>query len=263
VTRRVLVLGGTAEARDLAALAAERFGTRVEIIVSLAGRTRTPAASAGTLRIGGFGGADGLATYLTAEKIDLLIDATHPFAATMSAHAHRAAAAAGVTLLRLERPQWSPQPGDRWIAVADAAAAAREAAALGQRIFLSFGGREVGAFAALRDAWFLVRRIERPEEDLPLRRYALTLGRGPFSVDAEIDLLREHRIEVLVTKASGGSATRAKLDAARALALPVVMIARPRKDAALTVASPGDAVCRIAATLFPDAAIDGPAPVSA
>lgn len=253
MTRRLLILGGTAEARTLAALAAARFGKRLEITVSLAGRTRTPAASAGTMRIGGFGGAAGLARYMKEQKIDLLVDATHPFAAAMSAHAVAAARAEGVTLLRLERPAWMPRRGEHWIAVPDAAAAATEAARLGRRIFLSFGGRELAAFAGLRGTWFLVRRIDRAEQKLPLRRYALTLGRGPFSVGSEIALLRRHRIDVVVTKASGGTETRAKLDAARALGLPVVMIARPGKDAALTVASPADAVRRIAAALSLDA----------
>ncbi|HEX2115420.1 MAG TPA: precorrin-6A/cobalt-precorrin-6A reductase, partial [Alphaproteobacteria bacterium] len=153
--------------------------------------------------------------------------------------------------------------GDRWIETVDAANAAREAAALGTRIFLSFGGRELAAFALLPGKWFLVRRIEAPSDKLPLDNYALTLGRGPFMVEDEIDLLRAHRIDVLVTKASGGSATRAKLDAARALNLPVVMIAPPRAQPALTVASAEEAVRRIAAALFPDAAIDGPAAASA
>jgi precorrin-6A/cobalt-precorrin-6A reductase len=253
VTRRLLILGGTAEARTLATLAAERFGRDIEVIVSLAGRTRLPAASAGRLRVGGFGGADGLARYIAEQKIDLLVDATHPFAAGMAANAVAAAQARGVALLRLERPVWSRRRGDCWIDVRDADAAARAAGRLGRRIFLSFGGRELVAFAPLKGKWFLVRRIERPERALPLRRCVLTLGRGPFSVGREIALLRRHRIDVVVTKASGGAETRAKLDAARALGLPVVMIARPDKDPALTVASPADAVRRIAAALSLDA----------
>jgi precorrin-6A/cobalt-precorrin-6A reductase len=263
LTRRLLILGGTAEARAVADLACERFGERLAITVSLAGRTRAPAASAGTLRIGGFGGADGLAAYLSAERIDFVVDATHPFAAAMSAHAVAASAQAGVFLLRLQRPPWQPAPGDRWIETADADGAARTAAGLGKRIFLSFGGRELAAFSALREAWFLVRRIEAPDGELPLRAYALTLGRGPFTLAGEIDLLRQHRIEVLVAKASGGAQTRAKLDAARALNLPVVLIARPEERPALTVASPDEAVRRIGAALFPDTGIDGTAVVSA
>lgn len=253
MVRRLLILGGTAEARTLAALAAERFGQDLDIVVSLAGSTRTPAPSAGLRRVGGFGGAAGLADYLEKERIDFLVDATHPFAASMSAHAIAAAQAKGIPLLRLERPAWVARRGDRWIVERNAAAAAKAAARRGRRIFLSFGGRELAAFARLRSKWFLVRRIDRPQQALPLRRYVLTLGRGPFAVGGEIALLRRHRIDVVVTKASGGADTRAKLDAARALGLPVVMIARPDKNPALTAASPADALRRIAAAMSLDA----------
>jgi precorrin-6A/cobalt-precorrin-6A reductase len=263
VTRRLLILGGTGEARALAALAAAHFGTRLEIVVSLAGRTRSPDAGPGTQRIGGFGGPDGLATYLTDAKIDLVVDATHPFATTISASARAAARRTGVRLLRLERPGWQPQAGDSWIEVSDARHAAKAAADLGKRIFLTFGGREVAAFANMKGRWFLVRRIEPPEQALPLAQYALVLGRGPFATEAEIALLRRHRIDVVVTKASGGPLTRAKLDAARALGLPVVMIARPAAGPEPAAASPEEALGRIAAMLFGDAGIDGAAALSA
>jgi precorrin-6A/cobalt-precorrin-6A reductase len=253
VARRLLILGGIAEARTLATLAAERFGRDLDIVVSLAGSTRTPAPSAGLRRVGGFGGVAGLAGYLQKERIDFLVDATHPFAASMSAHAIAAAQAKGIPLLRLERPAWVARRGDRWIVERNATAAAKEAARRGRRIFLSFGGRELAAFARLRSRWFLVRRIDRPQQALPLRRYVLALGRGPFTVGNEIALLRRHRIDVVVTKASGGADTQAKLDAARALGLPVVMIARPERALALTVASPTDAVRHIAAALSLDA----------
>ena len=261
--RRLLILGGTAEARELASQAAARFGTRLAITVSLAGRTRTPETGIGAVRIGGFGGADGLAAYLRDERIDLVIDATHPFAATMSAHAVEAATMANVPLLRLERAAWTSQRGDRWSEAPDAAAAARTAMALGRRIFLTFGGRELAPFGALEEAWFLVRRIDPPDAPLPLRDYVLNLARGPFTVDSEVALLREHRIDVVVSKASGGARTRAKLEAARKLGLPVVMIARPAKAAALTIGSPDEALRAIAAALFPDTPIDGAAAVSA
>lgn len=257
MTRRLLILGGTSEARVLADLVARRFGTRLQTIVSLAGRTRTPEPGAGMLRMGGFGGAAGLATYLDEMKIDLLVDATHPFATTISAHAREAACRVGVPLLRLERPRWQKQAGDRWIEVPDAPSAAKTAAELGRRIFLSFGGREVAAFADLKDVWFLVRRIEPPAQPLPLVQFSLALGRGPFTPEAECALLRKHRIDVVVTKASGGSLTRAKLDAARMLRLPVVMIARPQAPSGTAAASPEEAVHCIAATLFGEAGIDG------
>lgn len=262
MSRRLLILGGTAEARVLAARATERFGELLTIIVSLAGRTHAPQEQSGTLRVGGFGGAAGLAAYLRAERIDFLVDATHPFAVAMADHAVAAAAEAGVKLLRLERPAWARQPGDRWIEVADAAGAAQAVSTLGDRIFLSFGGKELDAFVGLAK-WFLVRRIDVPVQALPLPRYELTLGRAPFALESEMALLHRHRIDAVVAKASGGTATRAKLDAARALGLPVVMIRRPAKAPALTIDSPEEAVRRIAATLFPATAIDGTAAVSA
>lgn len=261
--RRLLILGGTGEARALAALAAAHFGSRLEIIVSLAGRTRSPDAGPATMRIGGFGGPDGLARYLNDTKIDLVVDATHPFATTISANARAAARRTGVRLLRLERPGWRPQDGDRWIEVPDARSAAKAALELGRRVFLSFGGREVADFADLKNVWFLVRRIEAPVQPLPLAQYAVVLGRGPFSIAAETALLRGHRIDVVVTKASGGPLTRAKLDAARALGLPVVMITRPAAGAEPAVASPEEALGRIAVMLFGDAGVDGAAALSA
>lgn len=243
---RVLVLGGTAEARELAAAVAARFGERIDLIVSLAGRTQAPAAYAGAIRVGGFGGAEGLAEYLQRERIDLLIDATHPFAPSISGHARAAAAQTGVRLLTFVRPEWQPGPDDRWIVVPDAEAAAAAARPLGERVFLTFGGREIGAFAALTDKWFLVRRIEVPEQPLPLGRYEICLGRGPFSFEHERRLLRDRRIDVLVTKASGGAATGAKLEAARDLGLPVIMIRRPNEAAVAGVSAIEDVIRWIA-----------------
>lgn len=235
---RILILGGTAEARALAALATEAFGPRVEIVTSLAGRTRDPAPVAGAMRRGGFGGAAGLAAYLHRMHVDILVDATHPFAAAISAHAHSAAVQTGIKLVTLVRPAWQPQPGDRWIDVPDASAAATALQPLGARVFLTFGGREIEAFRASIDKWFLVRRIEPPDAPLPLAHYELNLGRGPFSFEQECDLMQAHRIAVLVTKASGGAAGRAKLDAARALSLPVVMIRRPPSGPGPRVSTP-------------------------
>jgi precorrin-6A/cobalt-precorrin-6A reductase len=261
--RRILILGGTADARDLAAAAAERFGAKLDVITSLAGRTSVPASYVGKIRVGGFGGAVGIAAYLRQERIDLLVDATHPFAARMSAQAGEAAAMTGVKLLALIRPTWAPQPGDRWTLVADAAAAAAALGRLGDRVFLSFGGRELEAFAPLTAKWFLVRRIEQPAGRLPLSSYEITLGRGPFLLEQERDLMVRHRIDVLVTKASGGAATRAKLDAARELGLPVVMIQRPSQGAGVGVATAAEAVRSIAAALFAEAGIDGAVAISA
>jgi precorrin-6A/cobalt-precorrin-6A reductase len=220
---RVLILGGTAEAVALAEACAARAG--IEAISSLAGRTRTPILPTGEVRTGGFGGAEGLAQFLALRGIDRLIDATHPFAVQIGVHAKRACAAMSVPRLRLLRPPWPREQGDRWTEVADLAEAARRLPAFGRSVFLTVGQRDLEAFAGL-DLWFLVRTIEPPAR-LPLRRAQWLSGRGPFALEAEVALLREHGIDVLVTKASGGEATYAKLIAARRLELPVLMVRRP------------------------------------
>ncbi len=178
------------------------------------------------MRVGGFGGADGLRQWLVASNIDAVVDATHPFARTISANAARAAADAGLPLLHVRRPGWSQRPGDRWIRVPDLAAAATTVAGLGDRVFLTIGRQGVGAFAEQTEQWFLIRAIDPPEGALPPKR-ELLLARGPFEVEDESRLLGRHRIDVLVTKDSGGDQTDAKLVAARAAGIPVVMIDRP------------------------------------
>ena len=218
-----MILGGTAEAVELARACAAL--PELELINSLAGRTRAPALPPGEVRIGGFGGAGGLTRFLAERAIDRVIDATHPFATQIGAHAELACHEAGVPRLRLLRPAWTTEPGDHWIEVDDLAEAARRLPGLGCRIFLTVGHQELGAFARL-DLWFLVRTIE-PTGALPLRQSQWLAGRGPFSVEDELALLRAHAIDVLVTKASGGAATYAKLAAARQLGLPVVMVRRP------------------------------------
>jgi len=230
----------------LADLAAGRWGARVDLVTSLAGRTAAPVPLAGRVRRGGFGGPAGLTDYLRREKVDYLIDATHPFAARISRHAAAAAAAAGVAHLSLSRPPWRPAAGDRWIDVDDAAEAAARLPALGRRVWLTVGSHDVAAFARLEGVWFLVRRIDPPAEPLPLRDHTLILGRGPFAAPAERALLAEHRIDVLVCRASGGAATSAKLEAAREARLPVVMIRRPAASAGPMVESPRAALAWLA-----------------
>lgn len=220
---RLLILGGTAEAVALAEACMAR--SDLEVISSLAGRTRAPSLPPGGVRSGGFGGADGLAEFLIKRGIDRLIDATHPFAAQIGAHARSACEATAVPRLRLLRPPWPRASGDRWIEVADLAEAARRLPAFGQRVFLTVGQRDLDAFAGL-DLWFLVRTIE-PAGLPALRRAHWLTERGPFAVEGEIALIRAHGIDVLVTKASGGDATYAKLIAARRLGLPVLMVRRP------------------------------------
>lgn len=242
----LLILGGTGEARDLADGAVARFGDGLAVTTALAGRTKAPARLAGAVRVGGFGGANGLARYLRDEAVDLLIDATHPFARTMPHNAARAAEAAGVPRLRLERAPWHPEPGDRWITVETTTDAAARTPALGRRVLLTVGGQEAAVFADAasgRATTLLCRAIEAEglPPETPVFRHLLR--RGPFDLAAERALLTEHGIDLLVTKNSGGAATAAKLTAAREAGLPVLMIDRPRP------AAPGPRVERVDAAL--------------
>jgi precorrin-6A/cobalt-precorrin-6A reductase len=242
VTLRVLVLGGTGEGRRLAGALAGRF----DVISSLAGRVRSPLLPAGEVRIGGFGGADGLARWLRAERVGAVVDATHPFAVGISAAAVAATGAAGVPLLVLRRAGWTELPGDRWHRVPSVAAAAGALAGYGDRVFLTTGRQTLGAFAGLDRHWFLVRALDPPGPPLPAR-YELVLDRGPFTLDGERELLRRYAIDVLVTKDSGGDLTAAKLTAARELDVPVLMVDRPPAPAAPAVATVEDAVAWLAA----------------
>jgi precorrin-6A/cobalt-precorrin-6A reductase len=234
----VLVLGGTSEARALAGELAREPELRV--ISSLAGRVSNPALPAGEVRVGGFGGADGLAAYAVAEGVGAVVDATHPFAETISAHAGEACARAGLPLLRLARPAWSPRDGDDWHGAGSLAEAAALLPTLGSRAFLTTGRQGLAAFAAL-DLWFLIRCVDPPDAPLPARSEVL-LARGPYQREAELALMRGHGIDVLVTKNSGGPLTEGKLDAARDLGIPVVMVSRPAGAAAESVTTVSDAV---------------------
>ncbi|WP_415953433.1 cobalt-precorrin-6A reductase [Streptomyces sp. KLOTTS4A1] len=224
MTRHVLILGGTTEARALAAALAARPELRVT--TSLAGRVTAPARLDGAVRTGGFGGADGLGAWLRAERVDALVDATHPFAAAMSEHAAQAAARCRVPLVALRRPGWSAGPEDVWHDVPSLSEAASLLPQLGRRAFLTTGRLGLAAFAHLDTVSFLVRSVEAPEPPLPPHTDVL-LDRGPFTLAGEAELLRRHRIEVVVTKDSGGEATAAKLVAARKAGLPVVVVRRP------------------------------------
>ena len=237
MTTRVLVLGGTGEARELATVLAGRPG--VTVVSSLAGRTRQPRRPEGRTRVGGFGGPDGLAEWLAAEDIGAVVDATHPFATAIAEAAVTATARLGVPLLVLRRPGWTAGPGDDWRRVPSLAAAAANLP--GQRVLLTVGRGEVRAFAADRDRWYLIRSVEVPEPPLPPRAQVVT-ARGPFTVTGELALLRGHGIDAVVTRDSGGPRTAAKLTAARELGLPVVMVDRPPAPATATVATVGAAV---------------------
>lgn len=221
---RVLILGGTTEASVLVRRLAEQY-PNLEAILSFAGRTAAPQHTSGNVRIGGFGGAEGLVRYLRRENIDAIIDATHPFAARMRWNAAEACDVANIPRLRLERRPWLRHAGDIWHEVPDIDQASA-ALAWSQRIFLTIGRQELAAFEGYTAKWFLIRAIEPPELAPPLPGEIL-LARGPFTVEGEIDLLTTRRIDTIVSKNSGGSATEAKLIAARQLGIKVVMVERP------------------------------------
>ncbi|MDJ0714132.1 MAG: cobalt-precorrin-6A reductase [Prochloraceae cyanobacterium] len=222
---RVLILGGTTEASQLAVKASTIEG--IEVIVSLAGRTSQPAKIHVPTRIGGFSGTEGLVTYLRNNAIALLIDATHPFAAQISFNGAIAAKICGIPHLMLVRPPWQPIKGDRWIEVNDFKAAVAVLPGLAKRVFLAIGRQELAAFSYLEDIWFLMRTIEPPASDKPIPKGHLLLERGPFDLTEERQLLKKYQIEAIVSKNSGGEATIAKIIAARELGLPAVIIKRP------------------------------------
>lgn len=234
VTLRVLILGGTGEGRALAAACAGMPG--LTVVSSLAGRTSAPLRPDGRVRTGGFGGVAGLAAYLVAERVDAVVDATHPFAATITANAVAATATVNVPLLVLRRPGWTAQPGDNWHRVPDLASAAALAPELGTRVFLTTGRQGLAAFAGVPGCWFLIRSVEAPDPPLP-EPSAVLRDRGPFTLAGERALLADHRIDVLVTKDSGGPAAAAKLIAARERGIAVVVVDRPAAAAAPTVAT--------------------------
>ena len=222
--QRILILGGTGDALALAAQAAQL--PDAQVISSLAGRTQTPVTE-GTTRIGGFGGVAGLTEYLRQQQISHLIDATHPFAAQISWNAAEAAQAAGVAHLMLIRPAWAQVQGDRWIEVESHSEAAAALPGLAERLFLTIGRQELGAFAHLHQIWFLMRMIDPPLPDAAVPPGEILLERGPFSLASEHALLAQYQIEAIVSKNSGGEATYAKIIAARELGLPVVMVQQP------------------------------------
>ncbi len=223
---KLLILGGTTEASALARALAGRDD--VAPLLSLAGRTRNPALPPIPHRIGGFGGVAGLTDHLRRERVDAVVDATHPFAARISAHAVAACAAAGVPLLAFTRPPWRPEPGDRWTAVPDLGAAAAALGAARVTALLTVGRLGLASFKAAPQHRYVVRTIDPPDPaDLP-PDCALLFDRGPFHLDDELALMRREGIEAVVTKNSGGAAAAAKLEAARALGLRVVAVDRPR-----------------------------------
>ena len=240
--KKVLILGGTGDAVKLAAKLATI--PEIELISSLAGRTKKPAALVGQVRIGGFGGAEGLANYLQEHSIDVLIDATHPCAGQITINGAIASQIAQIHHLMLVRPQWKKISGDNWIEVETVEAAAQAIPTFVDRVFITSGRQQLEPFLQRSHlypkTWYLMRSIDLP--DIELSNSKVFLDRGPFSLDQERQLLREYQIEVIVSKNSGGDATYAKIIAARELEIPIVMVQRPAMPEGEKVASIEEAI---------------------
>lgn len=242
-THRILILGGTTEARRLA----ERLRLRsdCEVTLSLAGRTANPVEQPVPVRIGGFGGARGLASYLHDRQVDLLIDATHPYAARISANAAEGSRMAGVPLVAFGRPAWTAQAGDRWTEVEDGMAAVRALGEAPRRVFLALGRQDLAPFEAAPQHSYLIRSVDPIEPPLSIPDATYILARGPFAEEDEHALLIEQRVEAIVAKNSGGSATYGKIAAARALEIPVILLRRPAGSGVPSVATLEDAIAAV------------------
>jgi precorrin-6A/cobalt-precorrin-6A reductase len=225
VMSRIIILGGTTQARELAERLAKR--TDLEVIVSLAGRTKSPQPQPVPVRTGGFGGVAGLAEYLAKERVDALVDATHPYAKIISANAAAAARQAGVALLAFRRPPWRAVAGDRWIEAVDVADAMARLGEHPRRIFVTLGRTELAPLTAAPQHFYLIRSVDPVEPPLPLPRVNYVTGRGPFSEGDDRALMSAHAIDAVIAKNSGGTATYGKIAAARALGIDVIMLRRP------------------------------------
>ncbi|MDV6273606.1 cobalt-precorrin-6A reductase [Rhodococcus erythropolis] len=229
-SRRVLLLGGTGEGRAIASRLAG--SAELDVVTSLAGRVRDPRRPEGEVRIGGFGGVEGLSGWLSANGIRAVLDATHPFAARITKNASEACLANSVPYAMYRRPPWREHPGDTWFPVRDLDHAAELVPTVGSRAFLTIGRQGVAAFDRVNNVSFLVRSIDPPSGTLPPHSQLL-LARGPFDVEAEVELMRNHGIDVVITKNSGGEQTYAKIAAARQLSIPVIVVGRPPIPAAV------------------------------
>ena len=249
---RVLIVGGTTEARQLAERLARRSG--LEVTLSLAGRTASPVAHAVPIRVGGFGGVEGLVDHLAAERIDALIDATHPYANVISQNAAAAARKAGVPFVVLRRPPWSAVADDRWIEVSDTGAAVGAIGQEGRNVFVTIGRNELAPFASAPQHRYLIRSVDAVHPPLPIPDVTYITARGPFSETDDRALMAEHKIEVVVSKNSGGSAAYSKIAAARALGVEVIMLRRPPAPDAPSVNTVEDAIAWLDHTLTSTAA---------
>ncbi len=234
---RALILGGTGDANQLADALAR---ARIDAVYSYAGRTKIPLPHDLPTRIGGFGGAEGLADFIRREKITHVIDATHPFAAEMSRHAVTACMAANIPLIALERAPWTREAADNWIDVADIDAAVAAMPAAPTHVFLAIGRQHIAPFVARPQHAYTLRFVDAPDGALPLPNASVIVSRGPFTLDGELELMRSRGIEWIVARNSGGTGARAKIDAARKLSLPVIMIAPPELPERLRVESVDD-----------------------
>ena len=222
----LLILGGTTDASKLARLIKD--DTRFQAVLSLAGRTRSPKLPEIPYRIGGFGGVDGLVAYIAENRIDAVVDATHPFAAQMTENAAKAAPLAEIPLLRIDRPPWRPVDGDDWTMIADMIAAAQTLGDEPRRVFLTIGQKDLAAFRQAPHHWYLIRSVDPPDDASRPPNCEIISATGPFDLDTERRLLAEYAIDTLVTKNSGGTAVSAKLEAARERKIPVIMVERPQ-----------------------------------
>lgn len=245
----ILILGGTAEAARLARAAHETFAGKARVILSLAGRTRAPVASPAETRSGGFGGADGLADYLRAEKITLVVDASHPFATRISANARHACAAANVPRLQIERPDWTLPKLARVTWTADLGEAAILLPDMSRAAFLAVGGRGLAAFAHIKNVRLIARAVEMPDDNPADRppHIEIVIGRPPFTVEAERALFERLGVDTLVARASGGQAGLAKIEAARDLKMSILLVRRPESEPGEHVTTVEDALAWIAA----------------
>jgi precorrin-6A/cobalt-precorrin-6A reductase len=237
--QRILILGGTTEARALARALAER--AHISVTLSLAGRTKEPAPQGVPVRVGGFGGTAGLANYLRS-SIDVLVDATHPYAAQISMNAARAAEQTNTPLLALHRPAWPRSNGDSWTEVDDMEGAVQALGIAPRRVFLALGRKELAPFQSAPQHHYLIRSVEPPDAPLALPHASHIIQRGPFIESDERALLMQHAIEIIVARNSGGEAAYGKIAAARALRLPVIMLRRPTLPSVPAVATAQEAL---------------------
>jgi precorrin-6A/cobalt-precorrin-6A reductase len=251
---KILILGGTTEARQLAERLARRAG--LEVTLSLAGRTASPVAHPVPIRVGGFGGAEGLANYLFAERVDALIDATHPYANVISKNAVAAARKTAVPFVALRRPPWRATAGDRWIEVSDVRAAVDAIGPEGRDVFVTIGRNELAPFAHAPQHRYLIRSVDPVEPPLPLPHVTYITARGPFSEANDRTLMTQRKIEVVISKNSGGSAAYGKIAAARTLGIEVIMLHRPPAPDAPSVNTVEDALAWLDHALTSTAARD-------